>query len=707
MTPFRKPLGRAARPVRLVAFRAVLATGASLAWLSVGPAQASSTSVAATTQPANLLQGDDATFSTSIGTWSNYNHAALQWAPTSGEGASGGLALTATGSKMVVLSGTNANGGLTPASAGSIYSAAVSAVAPSGAELIQPVLIFYGASGTAINTVFGPGTRLQTTQWAQTAPVVAIAPANTASAAEGIVVYNPTAGSRVVLDNAWIEQTAAARTPAVVGPLSTSGNRIIQANGAQLIPRGVVLNGLETSPTASTVTRQAVIQAKAWGANIVRLPLGEQFWLPSNCDYSPGYQAAVDQVVNWITSLGMVALLDLHTNTILGCQTGGPHNMADEAQSPTFWNQVAARYASNPLVAFDLYNEPHNISDQVWLDGGMTVDSYAPFLPYQAAGMQQLYNTVRASGAHNLVFISGPNWANSPPKQLVVGHNIVYAVHAYTCPDSAPPSCTSLTPYDPSAILNPWVSFSASQAVAVTEFGWPSQSDGTYTANVISYARTQGWGWIAFAWEDSHDPAAWDITARWLANIPAEPAPSGIPVLCEMIRASFGTSPCAAPAIVSPSSPTTRKASSGIVTPSSPTIRKASPATTGLTNPMAKPTAKPTGSAGVIPPSVVSAGTGVPAPGTGDLGRSPTSVRSARAACTAACDRVGIPLRSASVVPANAAKAGPSGPGPMSGPVKVAGGLFAFGIVMLGRVPRRLRTRLSRHRAAQDRPRLT
>ena len=574
MTAFREQPRRAAQSARRVTCRAVVAAAASVAWLSVGPAQATSASVATPTQPANLLQGDDATYSTSIGTWSNYSNAALRWTPTSGQGGSGGLALTATGPNMAVMSGTSATGGLTAASAGALYSAAISAVAPSGSQQIQPLLVFYGSTGTVLNTVFGPATSIGPAQWAQTAPVVAIAPANTASVAQGIIVYNPAPGSTVVLDNAWIERTGAASAPAVVGPLSTSGNRILQANGAQFVPRGVVLNGLETSPTASTVTQEAVIQAKAWGANIVRLPLGEQFWLSSSCDYSPSYQAAVDQVVNWITSLGMVALLDLHTNTVLGCEAGTPHNMADATQSPAFWSQVAARYASNPLVTFDLYNEPHNVSEQVWLNGGLTTDVYAPFLTYQAAGMQQLYDAVRTAGAHNLVFVSGLNWANSPPSQLLAGSNIVYAVHAYTCSDNPPPACTSPTPYDPSAILNPWVAFSASQAVAVTEFGWPSQSDGTYTSNVISYARTQGWGWIAFAWEDAHDPAAWDLTARWLPNFPAEPGPSGIPVLCEMVRVSGGTSPCVAPAIVPPASATTRKGS---------------PAATGTSNPTGTP----------------------------------------------------------------------------------------------------------------------
>ena len=140
------------------------------------------------------------------------------------------------------------------------------------------------------------------------------------------------------------------------------------------------------------VSQQAISEAKAWGANFVRVSLGEQFWLSSNCDYVPGYESEVDKVVGWITSLGMVALLDLHTNTIGSCQTGSQHNMADEAQSPTFLSDLAARYGNpsspeySPLVAFDLYNEPHDISASVWLNGGATTDA-STGIAYEAAGM--------------------------------------------------------------------------------------------------------------------------------------------------------------------------------------------------------------------------------------------------------------------------------------------------------------------------------
>ena len=132
----------------------------------------------------------------------------------------------------------------------------------------------------------------------------------------------------------------------------------------------------------------------------------------------------------------------------------------------------------NPLVAFDLYNEPHDISQSIWLNGGETTDTVTG-VTYDAAGMQQLYDTVRAAGSTNLTFISGLNWANTPPTTLVTGPNIVYAVHYYTCPSAAPPNCTNTDPYDPTQDLSQWTTLGATEPVMVTEFGWPSQ-DGWY-----------------------------------------------------------------------------------------------------------------------------------------------------------------------------------------------------------------------------------
>ena len=74
--------------------------------------------------------------------------------------------------------------------------------------------------------------------------------------------------------------------------------------------------------------------------------------------------------------------------------------MAD-TNSITFWSQVAGSYKNDGRVLFELYNEPHDVRWDVWKSGGMTSGGWT------AAGMQQLYDAVRATGAENLVVIGG------------------------------------------------------------------------------------------------------------------------------------------------------------------------------------------------------------------------------------------------------------------------------------------------------------
>ncbi len=299
-----------------------------------------------------------------------------------------------------------------------------------------------------------------------------------------------------------------------VPPLRVVGNTVVDARGTIVIFRGVQRNGLEGDSSAKetglpwTQTETAAIAS--WGTNIVRIPLSGAMWLPGcPTQYNPVYPVQVDQIVKWVTSLGMVALLDLHYAPVVRC---GPQSFAPmAAKNPAldFWAQVAARYKTNPLVAFDLYNEPHDIPSAVWRDGGQV--RYGA-ISYTAAGMQEMYDTVRATGAQNLVFVSGDRWGADPSPILdghaLTGSNIVYATHAYTCPrpDAA---CES----DPSnldfAFSTGWSTVQAAYPVALTEFGWPNSADPRYDANSIAYAESHGWGWIAFQWNPG---GYWSLT---------------------------------------------------------------------------------------------------------------------------------------------------------------------------------------------------
>jgi hypothetical protein len=166
--------------------------------------------------------------------------------------------------------------------------------------------------------------------------------------------------------------------------------------------------------------------------------------------------------------------------------------------------------------------------------------------------MQQLYAAVRnteQSQGHpdgNLVIASGNNWANTFPSTPLSGQDIVYSVHAYTCPGADPLACTNPNPFDPAQILDSWITPSASVPVIVGEFGWPGIYDGTYNAAVIAFAAAHAWGWDAFVWDlEQSSPFALNIPAP--VSSVAEPTPEGMPVLCALAYQGqvAAPSPCA------------------------------------------------------------------------------------------------------------------------------------------------------------------
>jgi hypothetical protein len=156
------------------------------------------------------------------------------------------------------------------------------------------------------------------------------------------------------------------------GPYTVQGNAIIGADGKRYLFHGVGRDSLEyncwgdghfdaqeLSYMGSGSGKYAVTY---WGANTVRLPLSEGIWL--NGQSSEGcsaaqYQALVNQTVNTLTALKLNVILDLQWSDAGGqsLQAGGPWAVPD-ADSVTFWQQVASIYKSYPNVLFELFNEP-------------------------------------------------------------------------------------------------------------------------------------------------------------------------------------------------------------------------------------------------------------------------------------------------------------------------------------------------------------
>src|SRR5437667_4058710 len=217
------------------------------------------------------------------------------------------------------------------------------------------------------------------------------------------------------------------------GPYHTQANLIFGVDNQPYLFHGVARDDLEYLCTGDGhYTRQELAlmgpgnttaHAVYWGGNIVRLPLSESFWLygsPSqNCSASQ-YQAMLKNVIDTLTSLNLNVMLDLQWTNAGGQSPGAGDawSMPDQ-DSITFWQQVATIYKNYRNVLFEIYNEPHIARDNwsCWRNGCQVINDYAGSTchdharyTYQGMGMQTLLDTIRHTGANNLVVAAGVNW---------------------------------------------------------------------------------------------------------------------------------------------------------------------------------------------------------------------------------------------------------------------------------------------------------
>jgi len=148
---------------------------------------------------------------------------------------------------------------------------------------------------------------------------------------------------------------------------------------------------------------------------------------------------------------GIVAILDLHWTD--GRYTGNSSEcssaeavcqkpMPDSAQAVPFWSSAASAFRDNDAVIFDLFNEPYPdraLSSETagwkcWLNGGPACTAG---ISYRVAGMQTLVNTVRATGANNVIMLGGLTLSNNLTQWLRYepsdpDHNLVASWHSYS-----------------------------------------------------------------------------------------------------------------------------------------------------------------------------------------------------------------------------------------------------------------------------------
>jgi endoglucanase len=211
--------------------------------------------------------------------------------------------------------------------------------------------------------------------------------------------------------------------------------------------------------------------------------------------------------VRALNAAGMYVILDMHFSSRGGAKEAtGQVPMPDERYAPAFWTSVARAFEGNPAVIFDLFNEPYPNHDTdsaaAWtcdLEGsaGGTCRGFA----YQAAGMQQLVDSVRATGATNVIMVAGPQFAgdldhwlqyepHDPLGQLAASIHIYWDTPSH--PDFSP--CYSSSCW--TSVLAP---LSATVPIVVGEFGELDCGDTLYLP-FLAFADRYGLSYLGWAW---------------------------------------------------------------------------------------------------------------------------------------------------------------------------------------------------------------
>jgi endoglucanase len=320
--------------------------------------------------------------------------------------------------------------------------------------------------------------------------------------------------------------------------LQVEGNQIIQ-QGKPIWLQGVNVESLEWTATGENVLRTAQAAIDQWKSNIIRLPVSSEFWFGKDADDGGmAYRKLVDNIITLVANRGAYTLLDLH-------HFGAPRNRDVE-----FWKDAAARYKNHPAVVFDLFNEPHSTTWEVWRNGGFVPDKDAPanednFLSaeekalgakgYHAVGMQKLVDTVRGAGALNMLVIGGLDWAY----ELAAidqgfalndreGHGIVYATHIYPWKKDWEKAFGPIIGKYPVLVGEVGASNKKMEFLPADQ----QEDANTWVPKILGFIQKHKLHWTAFSFHPTSVPnmlSGWDFTPTPEWGSPAKRALAGEP----------------------------------------------------------------------------------------------------------------------------------------------------------------------------------
>jgi endoglucanase len=364
---------------------------------------------------------------------------------------------------------------------------------------------------------------------------------------------------------------------AIATPLSTSGRFIVDTNGKRVRLAGVNWYGASEDmgvPAGLDRVARGTLAGliAAQGFNSVRLPFSvwmtEQTaavprqYLAANPDLDGKTPLEVyDACVKALTDHGLIVIPNCHLLDFGWCCKNTDSNglwFNDRFPAQKFtaaWQNIAKRYASNPLVAgMDIKNEPRpaEVGGQelkpTWGTGGQT--DFAAM--YTSVG-----NLIHQISPHPLIICEGLNYAGdltgvaSHPVRLTEPNKVVYSMHDYSW--CAHGQSQTQAAYIAQMTTNGGYLLTEGRApVWVGEFGDTASAlsapggGGTWWANIQAWIKEADVDWCWWAVNPTHGqsstPGTSQIQNRWGAPEPyglLTPGWSGVgfPAVITMLKA--------------------------------------------------------------------------------------------------------------------------------------------------------------------------
>ena len=277
------------------------------------------------------------------------------------------------------------------------------------------------------------------------------------------------------------------------------GNKFLNESGETLVFHGVNIRDPHNLEQEGHWTKSHFEMAKAWGANVVRLPIHPPSWRTRG---EEGYLVLIDQALEWAGELELYLVLDWHSIGNLKMELF-QHDMyiTSIEETSAFWNIVSRRYADEPVILlYELYNEPtvsgDNFGEMSW--------------PEWKSINEDLIKVIRKNHPKSLIGVAGFNWAYdlSPIKDDPIhAPSIAYISHPYPEKREAP--------WEEKWEAD-WGYVADTYPVFLTEIGFalpheegvhiPVHGDEVYGNALVNYTRDKGISWVVWCFDPDWSP---------------------------------------------------------------------------------------------------------------------------------------------------------------------------------------------------------